>query len=58
MSQSFITKALSFGFAAMITLSITSGLDALASTEQSAAKMAGRTITQTACVDPTRAAGS
>ncbi len=54
MSQNFTAKALSFGFAAMVTLVIMTGLDVLASTEQAGAFYAGQTITQTACIDASR----
>jgi hypothetical protein len=52
MSTSITTKAFSFGFAATVTLAIMLSLDALATSEQSSALMAGGSITQTACVTP------
>jgi hypothetical protein len=52
MSQSITTKAVSFGFAALVTLTIMASLDALATTEQSTALLAGGTVTQTACIAP------
>ncbi len=54
MSQTFTTKALSFGFAAMVTLAIMMSLDALASSEQANVFYAGQTMTQTACLDASR----
>jgi hypothetical protein len=56
MSRTITSKVLSFGFAAMVTLSILGGLDALATTGQSAdALLAQHGPQQTACVDPARA---
>lgn len=52
MSPSITTKAVSFGFAALLTLTIMVSLDALATTEQSNALLARGSTTQTACVPP------
>jgi hypothetical protein len=52
MSPSITTKAVSFGFAALVTLTIMVSLDALATTEQSNALQARGSATQTACVAP------
>jgi len=56
MSQSIITKAVAFGFAAMVTLTIATSLDALAQAEQASALATAKGVTQTACVPPARAA--
>lgn len=56
MTRSITAKALSFGFAMMVTLAIMGSLDALATTGQSAtALLAQQGTLQTACVDPSRA---
>lgn len=56
MNRTITTKALSLGFAALMTLGILGGLDAMATTGQSAeALFAQHGTMQTACVDPARA---
>jgi hypothetical protein len=56
MNRTITTKALSLGFAAVVTLGILGSLDALATTGQSAeALLAQRGPMQTACIDPARA---
>jgi hypothetical protein len=56
MKQSITTKALSFGFALVVTLGILGSLDVLATTGQSAeALLAQKGPMQTACIDPARA---
>jgi hypothetical protein len=52
MSKSILPKALSFAFAAMVTLTIMTSLDALAQKEQSRAVASQKSATQTACVAP------
>jgi negative regulator of sigma E activity len=52
MSKSILPKAVSLAFAALVTLTITAGLDALAQKEQSQAMAARPAQTQTACVAP------
>jgi hypothetical protein len=55
MNESISTKVMSFGFAAMVTLTIMLSLDALATSEQSAPQIATHSITETACVAPAKA---
>ncbi|HEY6134222.1 MAG TPA: hypothetical protein VIW70_09605 [Rubrivivax sp.] len=52
MSQSITTKAVSLGIAAMVTLTIMMSMDALATSQQSTALMAGGGASQTACLAP------
>lgn len=55
MTRTFTSKALSLGFAAMVTLSILGSLDALATSGQSsAALLAQHGPLQTACADPAK----
>ncbi len=55
MTQSIHTKALSFGFALMVTLVIVASLDELGATDQRPVFAAGNGVTQTARVTPARA---
>jgi hypothetical protein len=56
MNRTITSKALSFGFAAMVTLAIMGSLDALATSGQSStALLAQHGPLQTACIDPARA---
>ena len=55
MNRSITTRAVSLGFAAMVTLSILGSLDALATSGQSStALLAQHGTMQYACVDPAR----
>jgi hypothetical protein len=52
MSTSIITKAVSLGLAAAVTLTVVASLDALARSEQASALAAAPAATQTACAAP------